>query len=101
MNSMFTLTGRVVKTFIQPGQLNKQTCVIGNSAIKVQIMGEIPINEEESRLDLITLTVENQKAYEALQGKRIRVPFGFFMPQKGDIVYFIPKGATPEVIVNS
>jgi hypothetical protein len=85
---MFTVTGQVIRTFIQAGEINKQT-------------GEIPVNGEESRLDLITLTVENPKTYEALQGKKIRVPFGFFAQKNGDIIYFVPKGAMPEVIINS
>lgn len=101
MISMFTVTGQVLKTFIQPGQVDKETGEIGKSSVKVQIMGEMPVQGGESRLDLITLTVENQKTYEDLKTKRIRVPLGFFAPQKGNIVYFIPKGAQPEVVVNA
>lgn len=101
MISMFTVTGQVLKTFIQPGQVDKETGQIGKSSIKVQIMGEMPVQGGESRLDLITLTVETQKTYEELKGKRVRVPLGFFSPSKGNIVYFIPKGATPEIVVNA
>jgi hypothetical protein len=95
---MFTVTGQVLKTFIQPGQVDKETGEVGKSSSKVQIMGEIPVQGGDSRLDLITLTVENQKSYEELKGKRIRVPLGFFAPQKGNIVYFIPKGSIPEIV---
>lgn len=98
MISMFTVTGQVLKTFIQPGRVDKETAEVGESSVKVQIMGEMPVQGGESRLDLITLTVENQKTYDELKGKRVRVPLGFFAPQKGNIVYFIPKGATPELI---
>ena len=98
MLSMFTVTGQVLKTFIQPGQVDKETGEVGKSSVKVQIMGEMPVPGGESRLDLITLTVENQKTYTDLVNKKVRVPLGFFAPQKGTIVYFIPKGATPELI---
>lgn len=98
MISMFTVTGQVLKTFIQPGQVDKETGEVGKPSVKVQIMGEMPVQGGESRLDLITLTVENKQTYEDLKGKAVRVPLGFFAPQKGNIVYFIPKGATPEVI---
>lgn len=101
MLSMFNVTGQVLKTFIQPGQVDKETGEAGKSSIKVQIMGEMPVQGGDSRLDLITLTVETQKAYEDLKGKRVRVPLGFFAPQKGNIVYFIPKGALPEIVVNA
>lgn len=97
MLSMFTVTGQVLKTFIQPGSVNKETGEIGKESAKVQILGEMPVQGGDSRLDLITLTVEDVKSYDALKGKRVRVPLGFFSPSKGNIVYYIPKGAIPEV----
>jgi hypothetical protein len=99
MLSMFSVTGQVLKTFVQPGQVDKQTGEMGKSSVKVQIMGEMPVQGGESRLDLITLTVEDQKTYDNLKTKRIRVPLGFFAPSKGSIVYFIPKGSTPEIVL--
>lgn len=96
--SMFTVTGQVLKTFMQPGQTDKETGEVGKSSVKVQIMGEMPVQGGESRLDLITLTVEDRKSYDDLQGKRVRVPLGFFAPAKGNIVYYIPKGSQPEVL---
>lgn len=98
MLSMFTVTGQVLKTYTQPGQVDKITGEIGKSSLKVQIMGELPVQGGDSRLDLITLTIENEKTYSTLHGKRVRVPLGFFAPQKGNIVYFIPKGAVPELL---
>ena len=100
MLSMFTVTGQVLKTFVQPGRVDKETGEVSESSTKVQILGEMPVQGGDSRVDLITLTVENKKTYEDLRGKRVRVPLGFFAPQKGNIVYFIPKGATPELAVN-
>jgi hypothetical protein len=98
MLSMFTVTGQVMKTFIQEGKTDKQTGEIDESSIKVQILGEMPVKGGDSRLDLITLTVENEKTYSDLTGKRIRVPLGFFAPSKGQIIYFIPKGSKPELL---
>lgn len=98
---MFTVTGQVLKTFIQPGQANKETGVIAPSLIKVQIMGEMPVQGGDSRLEMINLTIEDQKTYDDLKTKRVRVPLGFFAPQKGNIVYFIPKGSKPELIGNA
>lgn len=98
MISMFTVTGRVLKTFVQQGQLDKETGVMGKPSIKVQLMGEMPVSGGDTKLDLISLTVENQQTYDALTGKQIRVPLGFFAPQKGNIVYFIPKGSEPEIV---
>jgi len=98
MLSMFTVTGQVLKTFTQPGGVNKETGEIDPPTAKVQIMGEMPVKGGDSRFDMITLTVPEQAKYEALKGKRVRIPLGFFAPQKNSIVYFIPKGAEPELL---
>lgn len=98
MNSMFTVTGQLVKTFVQPGLVDKETGEQGKASPKIQIMGEMPVQGGDSRFDLITLTVENLNTYNPLKGKKIRVPLGFFAPQKGNIVYFIPKGSEPEIL---
>jgi hypothetical protein len=101
MISMFTVTGQVLKTFKQDGQTDKETGEVGKSSFKVQLLGEMPVLGGDSRNDLITLTVENVKAYGDLVGKTIRVPLGFFAPQKGNIVYFIPKGSQPEIVIDA
>lgn len=98
MLSMFTVTGQVLKTFVQPGGVDKETGEVGPSSIKVQIMGEMPVKGGDSRFDMITLTVEDKAKYEGLKGKRVRIPLGFFAPAKNSIVYFIPKGAEPELV---
>jgi hypothetical protein len=98
MDSMFTVTGQVLKTFIQPAVVNNETGVLGEPSTKVQLMGEMPVQGGESRLDLITLTIQDRKTYDALTGKTVRIPLGFFAPQKGNIVYFVPKGSVPEVV---
>ena len=98
MLSMFTVTGEVLKTFVQPGGIDKETGEVGPASVKVQIMGEMPVKGGDSRFDMITLTVEDKTKYEALKGKRIRIPLGFFSPSKGSILYFIPKGGQPEIV---
>lgn len=98
MNSMFTVSGKVLKTFVQPGVTDKETGEVSKPSPKVQIMGEMPVQGGDSRLEMITLTVENQKIYDDLINQDVRVPLGFFSPQKGSIVYFIPKGSVPQLI---
>lgn len=98
MLSMFTVTGQVMKTFFQPGRTDKETGEIEPGSFKVQIMGEMPVKGGSSRLDLITLGIEDEKTYATLAGKKIRVPLGFFSPSKGQIIYYIPKGSALEVV---
>lgn len=98
MISMFTVTGQVIKTYVQQGNLDKETGEIGESSVKVQILGEMPVKGGDSKVDLVTMTIEDQKTYATLVGKKIRVPLGFFAPSKGQIIYYIPKGSLPEVL---
>lgn len=100
MLSMFTVTGQVLKTFVQPGGVDKESGEVGPATAKVQIMGEMPVKGGDSRLDLITLTVDDKQTFDALKGKRVRVPLGFFAPSKGTIVYYIAKGGKPELVPN-
>lgn len=95
--SMFTVTGKVVKTFFQEGQLDKETGELEEGKNKVQIMGEVPVKGGESKFDLLTLSVPDEIDFEPLIEKEVSVPLGFFSPAKGQIVYFIPKGSMPMV----
>jgi hypothetical protein len=48
-------------------------------------------------MELVTLTCEDVKPYEALKGQKISVALGIFAPAKGQVIYFIPKGSLPAV----
>ncbi len=93
--SMFTVSGKVINVFDQPGKVDQETGEIGETTCRLQILGNMPVPNGELRLDLITVKVENKKAYEALQDKEIRLPIGVFAPSKGQVVYYVPKGSKP------
>ena len=96
--SMFTVTGKVVHVFDQEGALNKETGEKTPDSVRLQMMGEMPVQGGASRFEMITVKVDNKKIYEVLKGKEIRLAVGAFSPQKGQIIYFIPKGAKPELV---
>jgi len=99
INGMFTVTGQVMNTFVQPGSVNKDTGEIGPSTVKIQLVGQMPVQGgDESRFDLITLSVKEPDDFKGLVGKTVRIPLGFFAPSKGSIIYFIPKGGKPELV---
>jgi len=95
--SMFSITGQVVNTFEAPARAaNAQTQAEAQDAKpKVQILGEMPVPGGQKRVELVTLTCEDQRVYEALRGQTVQIPLGIFAPAKGQIIYFIPKGSTP------
>jgi hypothetical protein len=95
---MFTVMGKVVHVFDQPGRLDKETGEMTPDTVRLQMMGQMPVQNGATRLDLITVKVEDKGTYEKLKGKDIRLPVGAFAPSKGQIIYFVPKGSHPELV---
>jgi hypothetical protein len=95
---MFTVMGKVVHVFDQPGRLDKATGEMTEDTVRLQMMGQMPVQGGETRLDLITVKVDNKEKYEKLRNKEIRLPVGAFSPSKGQIIYFVPKGSEPELV---
>lgn len=94
--SMFSVTGKVLNVFMQDGRIDADG-VKGPNTPKVQILGELPVPTGGTRVDLVTLTVPAGLDFKDHIQKNVRVPLGFFAPQKNSIVYFIPKGSTIEL----
>jgi len=92
--SMLQMTGKVIHLFEQPKGTNKAGEEYGGQD-KVQVMGETPLPNGESRFELITLTCHDAKAFQSYMGKDVSFPIGVMAPAKGSIVYFIPKGSHP------
>lgn len=90
--AMFTLCGQVAKVYVQPGGTSKKTGETFDPRDKVQILGEVPLQGGGTKLDLVTLNVEDARAFQAVQGKTIRVPVGVYAIGK-TVGYFIPQGA--------
>lgn len=93
---MFSITGQLLKCFTEK-QTNRDT---GEEVTRhrIQMLGDVPLRDgsADSRLDLVTLNVEDLAPYQDLVGTPIRVPFGFFAPSKGSVVTFVPKGSKPQ-----
>jgi len=96
--SMFTVMGKVIHVFDQPGRVDKDTGEKGEDSVRLQMLGEMPVQNGQSRMDMITVKIEEKEVYEKLQGKTIRLPVGAFAPSKGQIIYFVPKGSQPELV---
>jgi len=94
---MFTLCGQVVNVYIQPGGVSKKTGEAFDPRDKVQILGHIPLQDGTSKLDLVTLNVEDARLYQQAIGKTIRVPVGVYALLK-TVGYFIPQGCKPALL---
>ncbi|MGE1530878.1 hypothetical protein [Pseudomonas fulva] len=97
MEAMFTLCGQVANVYVQPGGLSKKTGEVFDPRDKVQILGQLPLPAGGHKLELVTLNVEDARAFESIQGKTIRVPVGVYAIGKS-VGYFIPQGAKPALV---
>lgn len=95
---MLTLTGQLLNTFVQP-KGEKDGKEYGGQN-KVQILGKMDLPDGGSKMDMYTLTAHDIKSFETFKGKNIRVPIGVLSSGK-NIIFFIPKSAKPESVLNA
>lgn len=89
---MFSLHGQVIHVFLSPVGTNKDTGEEYGGQDKVQIMGELPLKNGETRMEMITLTTDQGDSLKKLVGKPVTLPVAFYAPSKGQVQYYIPKG---------
>lgn len=94
---MFTLCGQVANVYVQPGGVSKKSGEAFDPRDKVQILGHVPLPDGSSKLDLVTLNVEDARLYQQAIGKTIRVPVGVYALARS-VGYFIPQGAKPALL---
>lgn len=67
---------------------------------KVQLMGQLALQNGDAKLDLMDLTVDDISAWSSFIGRDVSIDVGAFAPSKGNIVYFVRKGAKPKLLVS-
>lgn len=98
--TMYTVSGKLIDVYNQP-VVNRDTGQKEFKA-KIQLVGIMPIRDsEETRKEMVTLTVESLDDYKPLLDEQIEVPFGFFSPTKGQTIQFVPKGSKPLKVARS
>lgn len=93
--SMLLLVGQVMNVFESPKGTNKETGEAFGGQPRVQIMAENELQNGEKRLDLVNLTVEDEKIYNALKGQRVAVAVGAYV-SKGMVAFYALKGVKPQ-----
>ena len=83
--SMISLNGILINAFKTPAKGDFE------EKDKIQIMGDVVLQNGSVRKDLITITVPDADEYEHLKGTEISVGVGVFAPQKGTVIFFIQK----------
>ncbi len=94
--SMLPLSGQVANVFTTPARTNDKGETYGGEPA-VQLLARVPVENGESKLDLVTLKTDQAPAYRALLGRWVRVPAGVW--QRGSSWgFFALKGQKPEIL---
>jgi len=92
--SMLTITGRLINVFEAPKGVNAKTGDEYGGKPRIQLLGTVVLQNEETRYDLVTLGVDEERPYTVLRDKDISVPVAVFVSGKNP-VFFVPKGSRP------
>jgi len=95
---MIEMIGTVVNTFATPAGTNKKGEDYEGKD-KIQLMGELVMPNGETRMELVTLTVEDLSPYVDMINKRIRVSIGVMATGARSVLFFVRKGSTPVIAV--
>lgn len=94
---MLKISGKVANIFTLEGGKDKDGNEYGERH-KVQLVGNVALPSGGYKLDLMDLTVDDVELWKSFTGKNVSVDVGAFAPSKGNIIFFVSKGAQPVAI---
>lgn len=89
---MLSLTGQLFNVFRTDPSTDKKTGEVRPAQDRVQLMCETILPNGESRMELVTLKVDDGELYRAFKGQPVVVPVGAFVSGR-DIIFYVPKGS--------
>ena len=92
MIPMFTVTAQVVHVFRTPEKTNKETGEVWGGQDKVQLLGDMPLQNGEYKKEMITLTTDQGAILEKAVGRTVTVPVLAYA-KASQVYHYIPKGA--------
>lgn len=96
---MIKLEGIVLNVFTQQGGQNKKGETFDDRD-KVQILGAMELPNGGVKNELFTLSVENYRDFEDYLNQKISIAVGA-MASGRNVVFYVAKGALPELATNS
>lgn len=94
---MLQLAGKVLNVFTQAGGVDKEGKEF-EPRHKVQLLGDIALPDGGVKAGLMDLTVTDLAEWKAVKGMNVTIDVGAFAPAKNNIIYFVLKGAKPQLI---
>lgn len=94
---MLQMMGQVINVFTLEAGTDKDGKEYAERH-KVQLLGNRALQNGDSKMDLMDLTIDDLADWVNLKGKKIAIDIGAFAPAKNSIVYYVAKGAKPKVL---
>lgn len=91
--SLLVMTGQLINTFQTPSGVRDGKEYGGS--FKIQVLGAVPLQNGETKNQLIDLTCHEIDSFEKFTGQVISFPVGVVAMAKNQAVFYIPKGAKP------
>ena len=88
--SMLTLTGTLVHVYTNPARTLRDGSQTEEKD-KIQLLADFPLENGQTRKELVSLTVQDGRKYEGQEGVELHLPVGVMAPQKGTIIYYVAK----------
>ncbi|PJN81890.1 hypothetical protein CV739_24680, partial [Bacillus velezensis] len=82
---MLTITGRLINVFEAPKGINAKTGDEYGGKPRIQLLGTVVLQNDETRYDLVTLGVDDERPYSVLRDKDISVPVAVFVSGKNPV----------------
>ncbi len=95
--SMLMMSGKLINVFEAPKGINAKTGDEYGGKPRIQLLGALALPNGETRYDLVTLGVEDDRPYNVLKGRDVTVPVAVFVSGK-NAVFFVPKGSRPQLL---
>lgn len=87
--SMLTLKGVLVNVYTKPAKTTASYTV--EEKDKIQLLADIPLENGQTRKDLVTLTVPSAKSYEGREGEEMSLPVGVMALAKNNLIFYVTR----------
>lgn len=87
--SMLTLTGTLVHVYTKPAKSNAS--YTSEEKDKIQLLADVPLENGETRKELVTLTVSDARQYKGREMEELNLPVGVMAMGKNNLVFYVSK----------
>lgn len=86
---MLTLRGTLVHVYTKPAKNGANYST--EEKDKIQLLADVPLENGETRKELVTLTVANAQEYRGREMEELSLPVGVMAMGKNSLIFYVAK----------